>query len=101
MASVSPFNAVQRRSRDHPHVLGADSDGQGAEVPHLTESEEAELLFRLKRHATEELRAQRVFGALAEDFGRDDARFYLHDTGFSVDSVDEESGGMNALSATK
>jgi hypothetical protein len=98
--------AAQRRPRDHLIVLGADSDGQGAAVPHLTEVEEAELLFRLKRHAAEELRAQRVFAALAEDFGREDAgdifsRFYLHDVGFLVDSVDEESGGMNALSATK
>ena len=87
-------------------MLGAASDGQGAVVPLLTEIEEAELLFRLKRHADEELRAQRVFAALAEDFGREDARdifsrFYLHDEGFSVDSVDEESGGMSALSATK
>jgi hypothetical protein len=102
--------AVQQRSRDHPHVLGADFDGQGAALPHLTEGEEAELLFRLKRHAAEELRAQRVFAALAEDFGREDAqdifsRFYLHDTekeeSRDMDLESEGSGGMNALSATK
>ena len=49
--------AAQRRPRDHLIVLGADSDGQGAVVPHLTEVEEAELLFRLKKNAIEELRA--------------------------------------------
>ena len=98
--------AVQRHQHDHPRVLGADHDGQGATEPHLTEAEESELLFRLERHAAEELRAQRVFAALAEDFGGADAcrifsRVYYGETGFSVDLVDEESGGMNALSATK
>ena len=98
--------AIQHRLRDHPRVLGADSDGQGAAVPHLTEVEEAELLFHLKRHTTDELCAQRVFAALAEDFGQEDARdifsrFYHQDAGFSMDPVGEEVGGMDALSATK
>lgn len=98
--------AVQRRLRNHLIVLGADSDGQGAAVPHLTEVEETDLLFRLERHAAEELRTQRVFAALAEDFGREDtgdifSRFYLYHGGFAANPVDEESGGMNALSATK
>ena len=98
--------AVQHHQHDHPRVLGADHDGQGATEPHLTEVEESELLFRLERHAAEELCAQRVFAALAEDFGGADARrifsrVYCGETGFSVDLVDEESGGMNALSATK
>lgn len=98
--------AVQHGMRDHPRVPEADSDGQGAAVPHLTEVEESELLYRLEQHAAEELRAQRVFAALAEDFGREDARdifsrFYHQDVGFSVDPVDEEVGGMDALSATK
>ena len=73
---------------------------------HLTEAEESELLFRLERHAAEELRAQRVFAALAEDFGGADARrifsrVYYGDMGFFVDLVDGESGGINALFATK
>ena len=98
--------AIQRHQRDHPRVLRTDTDGQGAVVPHLTEVEEAELLFRLERHAAEELRAQRVFAALAEDFGREDAhdifsRFYHHDEGFSIDPVVEGSEGMNALAATE
>ena len=98
--------AVQRHQRDHPRVLGADHNGQGATEPHLTEAEESELLFCLERHAAEELRAQRVFAALAKDFGGADARrifsrVYYGEAGFSVDPVDEESGGMNALSATK
>ena len=46
------------------------------------------------------------FAALAEDFGGADARkilsrVYYDEMGFSMDLVDEESGGMNALSATK
>ena len=98
--------AVQRHQRDHPRVLGADHDGQGATEPHLTETEELELLYRLERHAAKELCAQRVFAALAEDFGGADAReifpqVYNHNAGFSVDPVGEEVGGMNALSATK
>ena len=98
--------SIQRHQRDHPRVLGADHDGQGATEPHLTEAEESELLFCMERHAAEGLRAQRVFAALAEDFGGADARrilsrVYYDETGFSVDLVDEESGGMNALSATK
>ena len=98
--------AVQHSVRDHPRVPEADSDGQGAAVPHLTEVEESELLYRLEQHAAEELRAQRVFAALAEDFGREDARdifsrFYHQDVGFSVDPVGEEVGGMDALSATQ
>ena len=64
------------------------------------------LLYRLERHAAEELRAQRVFAALAEDFGAVDARdifsrVYYHDEGYSMDPLDEEPGGMNALSTTK
>jgi hypothetical protein len=98
--------AVQRHQRDHPRVLGADHDGQGATEPHLTEIEESVLLHSLETYAAEELRAQRVFAALAEDFGAADARdmfprVYYHDVGSSMDSVGEESGGMNALSATK
>jgi hypothetical protein len=43
---------------------------------------------------------------LAEDFGREDAKdifswFALYNEGFLVELVDEESKGMNALSATK
>ena len=86
--------AAQRHPRDHLLVLGAGSDGQGAAVPHLTEIEEVELVFRMQRHAIEELRAQCVFAALAEDF-------HLQDEGSLVDSADEESGGMRALSATE
>ena len=98
--------AVQHHVRDHPRVPEAGSDGQGAAVPHLTEVEESELLYRLEQHAAEELRAQHVFAALAEDFGGEDAwdifsRFYHQDVGFSVDPVDEEVGGMDALSATQ
>ena len=92
--------------RDHSAVLGVHSDGQGAAGPHLTEIQEARLLFHLRRQAVDELRAQRVFAALAEDFGREEAedifsRFYLHDTGFSMDPMGEEVGGMHALFATK
>ena len=98
--------AIQRHQRDHPRVLGADTDGQGATEPHLTETEESVLLYRLERHAAEELRAQRVFAALAQDFGAADARdifsrVYYHDEGVSMDPMNEEVGGMNALSATK
>jgi len=98
--------ALQCCQRDHPRVLGADTDGQGATEPHLTETEESVLLYRLERHAAEELRAQRVFAALAQDFGAVDARdifsrVYYHDEGYSMDPVGEEPGGMNALSATK
>ena len=56
----------KRHQRDHPRVLEAN---HVATEPHLTEAEESELLFCLERHAAEELRAQRVFAALAEDFG--------------------------------
>ena len=98
--------AVQCRQRDHPRVLGADTDGQGATEPHLMETEELVLLYWLERHAAEELRAQRVFAALAQDFGAMDARdifsrVYYHDEGYSMDPVGEEPGGMNALSTTK
>ena len=98
--------AVQGYYRDHPRELGAATDGQGATEPHLTETEESVLLYRLERHAAEELRAQRVFAALAQDFGAADARdifsrVYFQDEGVSMDPVDEEAGGMNALSATK
>jgi hypothetical protein len=98
--------AVQGYHRDHPRELGATTDGQGATEPHLTETEESALLYRLQSHAAEELRAQRVFAALAQDFGAVDARdifsrVYFQDEGVSMDTVDEEVGGMNALSATK
>ena len=98
--------AVQRHHHDHPRELGATTHGQGATEPHLTETEESVLLYRLERHAAEELRAQRVFAALAQDFGAADARdifsrAYYHDEGFSMDPVGEEAGGMNALSTTK
>ena len=98
--------AVQRHQRDHSRLLGADHDGQGATEPHLTKAEDLELLFRLEKHAAEESRAQRVFAALAEDFGRTDARrlfsrVYYGEAESSVDPVDEEFGGMDALSATQ
>lgn len=98
--------AVQRYLRDHPRELGAATHDQGAMEPHLTETDESVLLYRLERHAAEELRAQRVFAALAQDFGAADARdifsrFYYQDTEVSMDPVSEEAGGMNALSATK
>ena len=72
--------------------LRSESNGQGAVEPTLTGVEESELLYRLKQHAMEELRAQRVFAALAQDFGRADARemfsrVFLHDTSFSVDTT--------------
>lgn len=75
-------------------------------MPHLIEIKEVEVFFCLSRHAAEELCAQRVFATLAKDFGREDARdifsrFYHLDMGFSMDPVDEESRGMNDLSATK
>ena len=43
--------AIERHQRDHPRVLRTDIDGQEVVVPHLTEVEEAELFFRLERHA--------------------------------------------------
>jgi hypothetical protein len=60
----------------------------------------------LETYAAEELWTQCIFAAVAKDFGAADAwdmfpRVYYHDVGSSMDSVGEESGGMNALSATK
>jgi hypothetical protein len=97
--------AVQRHYCDHSVELGAASNGQGATEPHLTEAEESALFYRLERHAAEELRAQRVFAALAQDFGAADAReifsrVYYDDEAVALDVVDG-AGGINALSATK
>ena len=63
------FFAAQRHQRDHPHVLGVASDGQGTAVPLLTETKELVFFYRLKRHVAKELRAQRVFAALVKDYG--------------------------------
>jgi hypothetical protein len=55
------------------HHLRAENNGQGAMEPqskdHM-EVNDAEGLFSLKEHVAEELRAQRVFSALAQDFGK-------------------------------
>jgi len=84
--------AVQQHRRGHLLALRPESNGQGAVEPKLTEVEESELLFRLKWHAAEELRAQRVFAALAQDFGKADAqemfsRVFLHDIPLFVDTA--------------
>jgi site-specific DNA-cytosine methylase len=54
-------------------TLRAEHNGQGAMEPqsklHM-EANDAEALFSLKQHVAEELRAQRVFAALAQDFGK-------------------------------
>jgi hypothetical protein len=98
--------ALQRHQHAHPPMLGADTEGQGAAEPSLTELEEAELLYQCQLLAEEELRAQRVFAALAQDYGREDAQrifaaSYDHKEGFVENPVGEEVGGMDALAATK
>ena len=50
-------------------MLRADNEGQGAAEPSLTKLEEAELLHQCQLLEEEELRAQRVFAALAQDYG--------------------------------
>ena len=112
--------AVQHRHRDQLLAVGTQSNGQGAVMPKLSEVEESELLFHLKRHAVEELQAQRVFAALAQDFGKADAqemfsRVFLHDTPFLLDTAssrmncgteaphlatNEDAGGMEVASST-
>ena len=112
--------AVQQHHRGHLLAVRPQSNGQGAVMPNLTEVEESELLFRLKWHAAEELRAQRVFAALAQEFGKADAqemfsRVFLHDNPFFVDTASshsdrdseaphltssEDAGGMDVAPST-
>jgi hypothetical protein len=58
---------------DQLRPLRAENNGQGAMEPqskdHM-EINDAKGLFSLKQHVAEELRAQRVFSALAQDFGK-------------------------------
>jgi len=65
--------AAQQRMDDQLLPLRAENNGQGAMEPqskdHM-EVNDAEALFSLKQHVAEELRAQRVFAALAQDFGK-------------------------------
>src|ERR1700738_1379654 len=70
--------------------LRAESNGQGAKEPqskdHM-EVNDTEGLFSLKQHVAEELRAQRVFSALVQDFGKLEAHklfplLFLGDTSY-------------------
>jgi hypothetical protein len=88
--------AVQRHHDGHLLTLRSESNGQGAVEPKLTEVEESELFFCLKWHAAEELRAQRVFAALAQDFGKADAqemlsRVFLQGTPCPIDTANSHT----------
>lgn len=88
--------AVQRHHDGHLLTLRSESNGQGAVEPKLTEVEESELFFCLKWHAVEELRAQRVFAALAQDFGKADAqemlsRVFLQGTPCPIDTANSHT----------
>ncbi|HEY9806811.1 MAG TPA: DNA cytosine methyltransferase [Candidatus Obscuribacterales bacterium] len=88
--------AIQQHHDGHLLALRSESNGQGAVEPKLTEVEESELLFRLKWHATEELQAQRVFAALAQDFGKADAqemfsRLFLQGTPCPIDTANSHT----------
>jgi hypothetical protein len=88
--------AVQRHHDGHLLTLRSKSNGQGAVEPKLTEVEESELFFCLKWHAAEELRAQRVFAALAQDFGKADAqemlsRVFLQGTPCPIDTANSHT----------
>jgi hypothetical protein len=65
--------AAQQRMDDQLLPLKAENNGQGVMKPqskdHM-EVNDTEGLFSLRQHVVEELRAQRVFSALAEDFGK-------------------------------
>lgn len=56
---------VQLHFDGHFLILKSMSNDLGAVQPKLTEIEDYELFFCLKRHALKELRAQCVFNALA------------------------------------
>lgn len=56
---------VQQHHDGHVLLLRAESNGQGAAEPQLTQVEESELLYCLKQHAVDELQAQHVFATLA------------------------------------
>jgi hypothetical protein len=67
--------AAQQYFHDQLLTLRAEDNGQGAmelQSKFHMEVNDAEALFSLKQHAAEELRAQRVFVALAQDFGMSD-----------------------------
>ena len=105
--------AVQRSECGHLLALKSEGNGQGAmTATNLTPDKEFGQLCYLKWQATEELQAQRVFAALAQDFGRLDAqemfsRVFLKDiSSFTDEKISQicgvgEAQGVNDLAPSE
>ena len=101
--------AVQYHYDEYLLALRTKVNGQGAIDPKLSIVEESELLFRAKWYVAEELRAQRVFADLVQDFGKAHALdmfspVFMHSTRYpfgTTNSDEDSSDEASCLAASK